>query len=162
MLIWGTFGPMTEDASNMGKGYFQRCRLEGYQASPDEREYAFYAHLASAVAAFLFCGMLIPIAAPLLPYMLAKEKGPFLLFHTNQALVFQIAIVALNFIIATVATVGSFFCIGALVWLIYPITWLAGAVVPLLIAFRTRGGEWAEYPVVGVKVLQEWNPLIKS
>jgi uncharacterized Tic20 family protein len=133
----------------------------GYVPDQEEREHAFYAHVFAALANILTCGMLLPVGAPLVALMMAKQKKPFLLFHVNQSLVFQAACCAAAFSLWMAVFVLSLVCIG---WLLIPLpllVTLAGTVYPIVVGMAARNGEWKEYPVIGPKVLREWKPFVQ-
>jgi uncharacterized Tic20 family protein len=142
-----------------GVGWFEQARAGGYQPSAQEMEHAFYAHLFAAIGAFLFCGTVFGAVAPLLVLAMAKDKGPFLLFHVNQAAIFQGVFFVINTAIGIVGGVLSIVCIGYFILLLWPFTWLIATIYPLVLAFGAKGGTWVEYPIVGQKVRTEWKPL---
>jgi len=133
----------------------------GYQPDQEELTQAFNAHLFGGLAAFIFCGLVFPIAAPLIVFATAKEKRPFMLYHVNQSLIFQGAFFAINAGIATVGGILTFLCIGYFILLLLPITWLIAVIYPLVVGMGAKRGEWTEYPFIGQKLLREWKPLVK-
>jgi len=130
----------------------------GYQPDAEEMQQAFHAHLFAGLAAILFCGMIFPVGAPLLVMAMAKEKRPFMLYHINQAVIFQAAIFVFNSAMGIVGGILAIFCVGYLLLALIPIAVLGGAIFAFVIGSGAKAGAWNEYPVVGQKVLREWKP----
>ncbi len=143
-----------------GPGWFENVRLSGYVPTEYEKEQAFYAHILAGAGAFFTCGLLPPFAWPLLIFALAKERGPFLVYHTNQATLFQVGLYALNIGISIVGAVLAVVCIGYFLLMLIPIVALLAAIYPLILAFGAKNGEWNEYPIIGPKIRAEWKPLL--
>lgn len=126
-----------------------------------EKEAAFHAHLLGGLGALVLCGMVFPVVLPLVPYSQANEKTPFMLYHVNQAVIFQAGAFVLNMALATVGGILALVCVGYLLLMLIPIVWLISAIYPISIAFAARRGVWVEYPIIGRNVLDVWNPLFK-
>lgn len=135
----------------------------GYQPDEEEATQAFNAHLFGALVALFCCGLLLPVAAPFIVFATAKEKRPFMLFHVNQSIMFQAVAVILILGIDIVSFIlGSLTCgIGWILGIVHVVPWIAAVVYPLVVGMAAKRGEWAEYPVIGQKLMREWKPPIK-
>jgi uncharacterized Tic20 family protein len=145
-----------------GPGAFGRARDGGYRAPPDECDQAFFTHIGSAVASLLTCGIL-GVGGALVPYLMAKDRRPFMLFHVNQALAFQATSVVVLAVVGLIGAIVSavFSCLGVLVYVAAPVPWAVSVIYPILIGLRARDGEWSEYPFLGRHVLRDWRPFFK-
>lgn len=92
----------------------------------------------------------LPFLAPLVLFLVLKDRGPFVRHHTVEALNFQLSLVLYGLGIAvfgglvTAVTLGVFaplwaLAAGALV--------LAGAVFTVLAAVAASRGQWYRYPL---------------
>jgi hypothetical protein len=125
--------------------------------SQDERTMAILAHVLQLVGTFI---------APLV-ILLTKRESRFVSFHAVQALLLQIAYMALMFVFF-VLWFGLFFMIMAhhppakdalpppmffvmfpLVWLGFMGTWVVMLVVAIVHGITAGRGEWADYPLLG-------------
>jgi hypothetical protein len=125
--------------------------------SQDERTMAILAHVLQLVGTFI---------APLV-ILLTKRESRFVSFHAVQALLLQIAYMALMFVFF-VLWFGLFFMIMAhhppakdappppmffvmfpLVWLGFMGTWVVMLVVAIVYGIKAGRGEWAAYPLLG-------------
>jgi hypothetical protein len=125
--------------------------------SQDERTMAILAHVLQLVGTFI---------APLV-ILLTKRESRFVSFHALQALLLQIAYMALMFVFF-VLWFGLFFMIMAhhppakdappppmffvmfpLVWLGFMGTWVVMLVVAIVYGIKAGRGEWAAYPLLG-------------
>jgi hypothetical protein len=145
-----------------GPGSFGRVHDGGYRAAPNECDQAFYVHIGGAAASALTCGVL-GVGGALVPYLMAKERRPFMLFHLNQAIAFQAASVGALALIMLAGTIVAmvFSCLGFLVYVVAPIPWAVSVIYPVLVGLRARDGLWSLYPVVGRHVLRDWRPFLK-
>jgi uncharacterized membrane protein len=143
-----------------GPGWFENVRLNGYVPTDYEKDQAFYAHLFAALGAFFTCGLIPPFAWPMLVYAMAKEKPPFLVYHVNQAALFQVALYAVNLGLSVVGSILAIVCIGYLILMLIPIVALLASIYPLILAFGAKNGEWNEYPIIGPKIRAEWKPVL--
>ncbi|GAB3603524.1 DUF4870 domain-containing protein [Microbacterium aureliae] len=96
----------------------------------DERLWATLIHLGG-----LFFGFL----APLIGYLVLKDRGPFIRAHTATALNFQ-----LTLLIAYV--VGSILAIVFIGILILIAAYVLGLVLAIVAAVKANQGQWYEYP----------------
>jgi len=97
--------------------------------SPDQEKF-----WAIAVHAF---GIVFEFFAPLLGYLLLKERGPFIKHHVTESLNFGITMVLL-YVILALSIVG---------WLLFwvpPIIW---TVMRIYAAYRASLGEFYRYPL---------------
>ncbi|MCA9601444.1 MAG: hypothetical protein KC417_05450 [Myxococcales bacterium] len=135
-------------------GAFLRARDGGYVPSDDEHQAALYAHLFAAGASFLTLGIGLAVLAPYLAVVITKQKGPFLLFHVNQAAIYQGAV---SIVSLSLGLTGMMCC--APIFLL-PVSWLIlGAGYPIYVGLRAQDGLWEEYLFVGAKVLRDWRPF---
>ncbi len=143
-------------------GIFARIQAAGYHPDPEEAQAAMLTHMLAAALAFGTCGLLGPLGA-VLGLLFSKERKPFLLFHVNQALLFQLVILGAEVALGVVQAAFSFLSIGCLAYLLTPlflVVWMASVGLSLVTGLAARDGVWRTYPVLGEKVLQEWKPLL--
>jgi len=107
----------------------------------DERLWAMLAHLSALLGYVVGLGQYI---APLVIYLVYRERSRFVAFHALQALYFQLALLVLwaIVIILTLITCG----LGA-IFAVVPI--VLNLVFVLMAAIRANNGEWYELPLVG-------------
>lgn len=107
----------------------------------DERLWAMLAHLSALLGYVVGLGQYI---APLVIYLVYRERSRFVAFHALQALYFQLALLVLwaIVIILTLITCG----LGA-IFAVVPI--VLSLVFVLMAAIRANNGEWYELPLVG-------------
>ncbi len=109
----------------------------GYSAPPpsmspaDEKLWGTLVHLGG-----LFFGFL----APLVGYLILKDRGPFVRAHTATALNFQ-----LTLLIAYV--VGGVLSIVVIGFLILLAAYILNIVLCIVAAVKANGGQWYTYPV---------------
>ena len=135
---------------------YANAKNAGYLPTEDERDKAFWAHIFGAIADFLFASFLVPIAAPLIAMAMAKDKGPFLMFHVNQSFWFRVVISATQIAIFILG-----FPTCGFAWFLLPIPPLVGVVYSLIVGLAARNGEWREHVVIGEKVLNSPSPVFK-
>ena len=85
-------------------------------------------------------GIFFSILAPLITFLVFKDRGAFVRHHTAQALNFQITLA----IAAIVSTILMFVLIGFV--LIFVVV-IIGIVFPILAAVAANKGEWYRYPL---------------
>jgi len=107
----------------------------------DERLWGMLAHLSALLGYVVGLGQYI---APLVIYLVYRERSRFVAFHALQALYFQLALLVLwaIVIILTLITCG----LGA-IFAVVPI--VLNLVFVLMAAIRANNGEWYELPLVG-------------
>jgi hypothetical protein len=133
---------------------FGSAKDAGYLPTDQERQAAFYAHAFAAGVAFFSGGFAFAVLAPYLATAVTGQKGPFVLFHVNQAALFQIAVTVLSGFFG----ISGFFC--CVPWAVLPFSWIIlGVGFPIYVGLGAQRGEWLEYPVIGLKVLREWKPI---
>lgn len=113
--------------------------------SADEKLWGMLAHLLTLLAYVSVLGQYI---APLVIYLVYKDRSPFVAFHALQALLFQL--LALAVVVAlglfTIITLG----LGAL--LTVPLMFALGVAVlvyTILAAIAANQGNWYELPFAG-------------
>jgi uncharacterized Tic20 family protein len=97
----------------------------------DERLWSTLTHIGGIFFGFL---------APLITYLVFKDRGAFVRHHTAQALNFQITLA----IAAFVVVILSFVIIG---FFLIPVLAIVGILFPILAAVASNKGEWYRYPV---------------
>lgn len=109
--------------------------------SDDERLWGMLAHLAGILG---YLGGIGQYVAPLVIYLVYKDKSSFVAFHALQSLYFQLAVLAATalVVLVTLVTCGG----GAMLFLPLSIGALAYTIVA---AIRAHQGEWFEYWLVG-------------
>ena len=85
-------------------------------------------------------GIFFSILAPLITYLVFKDRGAFVRHHTAQALNFQITLA-----IAAIVSVILFFVIIG--FFLIAVVAIAGIVFPILAAVAANKGEWYRYPL---------------
>lgn len=134
------------------------AKANGYVPNEEERRLAMYSHLFAAGLALLCCGTIhYPIGA-LIPLVMSKSRGPFMLFHVNQAAWFHFANAFAILVLLMVGGVLSIICIGYVLLAIVPILQLIGIIYPIVLGISAGNGSWTEYPIAGKRVLESTNP----
>jgi uncharacterized Tic20 family protein len=114
----------------------------------DDRTWGMLAHL-GAVAGLVIGAGTIGWLAPLIIWLIYREKSPYVAFHALQELFFQIAWAAIFIVGWMITGVLMMLLIG---FLLVPVM-VALAFVPIvwsvIAAIKANNGEWYEYPVVG-------------
>lgn len=151
---WGT-PPQPQPAP------FATAKASGYQPTQEELDYAFWAHMWAGLANIICCGAIIPVAAPLLVLTQTKSRAPFLMYHVNQSVIFQVALFVINTAIAVFGGVLTIVCIGYLILPLLLVTWIIGIAYPMFLAVASKRGEWVEYAWAGKTALQMRSPLFK-
>ena len=107
----------------------------------EERTWAMLAHLSALLGYVVVLGQYI---APLVIYLVYRERSRFVAFHALQALYFQLALLLVWIVVfvAALVTCG----LGAICALV-PI--VLNLVFVLVAAIRANSGEWYELPLVG-------------
>lgn len=91
--------------------------------------------LAVAVHAF---AIVFEFFAPLLGYLLLKDRGPFIRHHVTESLNFGITMM-LFYVVLAVSIIGLLF-----IWWLPPIVWV---VFRIIAAYKASLGEFYRYPV---------------
>lgn len=134
---------------------FVRARDAGYRPTDEEAAYASYAHWIAALVALLSAGVVLPILAPWIVLFLVRDKGPFVVYHVNQAMAFQLVMLIVAIVVA-VPLMTIAFCtlgFGAVLFPLLFVPAIVAVIVPIFVALATRGGEWKPYPFIGERVL---------
>ncbi|MFC0678234.1 DUF4870 domain-containing protein [Lysobacter korlensis] len=85
-------------------------------------------------------GIFFSVLAPLITYLVFKDRGAFVRHHTAQALNFQITLL----IAYVVSSILFFVIIG---FFLIVVVAIIGIVFPILAAVAANKGEWYRYPV---------------
>jgi len=113
--------------------------------SEDDKLWAMLSHLSGFLGYSVAMGQIV---APLVIYLIYKEKSKFIAFHALQSLYFQLAII----VTAIVLFVFSLITLGLGFFLAVPVLLILGAlaiVYPIIGAIQSYQGEMFEYPIVG-------------
>jgi hypothetical protein len=119
--------------------------VEFISVTDDDKLWALLAHLS---------GLLVLVAAPanviapLILFLLYKDKSRFVAFHALQALYFQLAIIALAVLagLFAFATLGIGLIVAVPIFLALAVT---GIVYPIIVGVHAQRGEMYEYAFVG-------------
>ncbi len=107
----------------------------------DEKLWAMLAHLAGLLG---YVGGILQYVAPLVIYLVYKDKSRFVAFHALQSLYFQLAVLVASIALGAVAIATCGIGAGLLVAL------GVGAIVYVIVAaIKANQGEWFEYWLVG-------------
>lgn len=99
----------------------------------DEKTWSVLIHLSGLILGFI---------GPLVGYLVLKDRGPFIRWHTTQALNFQLSVLiyTVGVIIVAFVTLG----IGAVLALPFSI---AVVVFMIIAAVQANGGQYYRYPL---------------
>lgn len=97
----------------------------------EEKGWSLAAHLLVLVGGFL---------APLIIWLVFKDRGPFLEHHAKESLNFQITVM----IAAFVSIITAFILIGFVLLLVL-LPWMV--IMPIIAAVKANSGEWYRYPL---------------
>ena len=84
-------------------------------------------------------GLFFGFLAPLIGYLVFKDRGPFVRGYAATALNFQLTLLIVNIIggILTIVLVGFLILFAA---------WVVGIVFSIIAAVKANRGEWYQYP----------------
>ena len=106
--------------------YFRNAASNGPPPSLTDTNYAFWAHVIAAIASLCSAGLIVPLIAPFIVLLFTPSRHPFLMFHLNQAVFFQLLIHIVQIVLATVLWFVAFVTCGLglplLAFLVFP--WL--------------------------------------
>lgn len=113
--------------------------------SADEKLWGMLAHLLTLLGYVAALGQYI---APLVIYLVYKDRSPFVAFHALQALLFQLLALAVGvaLVLFTIITLG----LGILLTL--PLMFALGIAVlvyTIIAAIAANQGNWYELPIAG-------------
>jgi uncharacterized Tic20 family protein len=111
----------------------------------DARNWAMWCHL-SALAGFVG----VPfgtIAGPLLVWQLKKDQFPNLNEHGREAVNFQLSLLIYILGGAIAAFIGSFFCIGFLLFPLLGAAAIAGMILTIIAGVKANEGVLYQYPM---------------
>ncbi len=102
----------------------------------DEKTWATLVH----IAPFLAAAVGLPFLGPLIVFLIFKDRGPFVRFHSAQALNFQIIITIAMWVfgLLSIVLIGIPFLIA---------TGIAWVVLSIVAAVKANHGEWYRYPL---------------
>ncbi len=107
----------------------------------DERLWAMLAHLSGFLGYAVVLGQYI---APLVIYLVYRDRSRFVSFHALQQLFFQLALLVLWVLVIIVAVIT---CGLGIICALVPA--LLSLIIPLLAAIYAYNGEWYEIPLIG-------------
>ncbi len=117
--------------------------MEQGNVSNDERLWAMLAHLLALLGYVVWLGAYI---APLVIYLLYKERSQFVAFHALQSLFFQLALLVVSLILIVLSFTVILSCITIPAAILVGV----GALVYIIIAgVKAYNGELFEYWLVG-------------
>ena len=84
-------------------------------------------------------GLFFGFLAPLIGFLVLKDRGPFVRHYAATALNFQLTLLIVNIIggILTLVLIGFVILFAA---------WLVGIVFSIIAAVKANRGEWYQYP----------------
>jgi len=115
-----------------------------FNVTNEERLWAMLGHLSLFVA---------PLVAPLILYLVYKDKSRFVAFHALQSLFFQLALIVVVNVLLVLTFIPLFVCFAfpllILVVALGPVVIFGVVVYPIIAAIRAYNGELFEYWLVG-------------
>lgn len=102
----------------------------------DEKLWATLIHLSPLVASFVG----LPFLGPLIGYLVLRDRGPFIRWHTAQALNFQLTVL-IGYVVSLLllaVIVGVFLLIAV---------WVVSIVFMIIAAVAANRGEYYKYPL---------------
>ncbi len=113
--------------------------------APDKeaRDWCMYCHLA-ALAGFVF--PFGSVAGPLIVWLMKKDTIPAVIAHGKAAINFQLTVIVALIVGVIAGLIGTFFCIGWLVFLALIPLGLASPIFAIIAGVKAGSGEAYEYP----------------
>lgn len=108
-------------------------------ATQEEKLWGMLGHL------FGFAGYIFGLGqyiAPLVLFLIYKDKSKFIAFHALQSLFFQL-------LVAVALAVSGMLTVVLIGFVLLPLVAVVGVVYVFIAALRAYKGEWFEYPLVG-------------
>ena len=102
----------------------------------DEKLWSTLIHLSPLLASFIG----LPFLGPLIGYLVLRDRGPFIRWHTAQALNFQLTVLIAYLVSGVLVLV---FFIGLL---LLAAVWIASIVFMIMAAIAANRGEYYQYP----------------
>jgi uncharacterized Tic20 family protein len=102
----------------------------------DEKLWATLIHLSPLVAGIIG----LPFLGPLIGYLVLRDRGPFVRWHTAQALNFQLTVLLAYIVSLLLAIIVIGFFLLAVVWVI-------SIVFMIIAAVAANRGEYYKYPL---------------
>jgi uncharacterized Tic20 family protein len=102
----------------------------------DEKLWATLIHLSPLVASFVG----LPFLGPLIGYLVLRDRGPFVRWHTAQALNFQLTVL-IGYVVSlllAIVIIGFFMLIAV---------WVVSIVFMIIAAVAANRGEYYKYPM---------------
>jgi uncharacterized protein len=115
------------------------------ELTADEKTWAMLGHLAGLLGYAVGLGQII---APLVIYIVFRDRSRFVAFHALQSLYFQLALLVIGLLLAVVSIlscgVGAFFAVPA-----GTVLAIGALVYVILAAVKSSAGDWFEYWLAG-------------
>jgi uncharacterized Tic20 family protein len=102
----------------------------------DEKLWATLIHLSPLVASFVG----LPFLGPLIGYLVLRDRGPYIRWHTAQALNFQLTVL-IGYIVSGLLTIVF---VG---FLLLVAVWVVSIVFMIMAAVAANRGEYYKYPL---------------
>jgi uncharacterized protein len=102
----------------------------------DEKLWATLTHLSPLVAGIVG----LPFLGPLIAYLVLRDRGPFIRWHSAQALNFQLTVLIAYVVslLLAIVVVGFFLLVGV---------WVVSIVFMIMAAIAANRGEYYRYPL---------------
>lgn len=142
----GPFGATSAAHPAPAPGPYPGSRGPAPMTPSDETTWSTVSHL-SWLAGTLVA---LPFLAPLVLFLVLKDRGPFVRHHTSEALNFQLSLLVYVFAVAALGGVLTLVTLGLLapVWaLAGGLLVVAGLVFTVLAAIAASRGQWYRYPL---------------
>jgi uncharacterized Tic20 family protein len=116
--------------------------------SSDDRTWGMLSHLGAVAGIVLGVGT-IGWLAPLVIWLVYRERSPFVGFHALQELFFQLAWLAILAVGWGITLILMMLLVGFLLLPVMGILHLVPIIWAVIAAIKANNGEWYEYPLVG-------------
>lgn len=102
----------------------------------EERQYAMFIHLSALLATVTGVGIL----APLVLWMIKKDRSPYIDYHGKQAVNFNLSVIIYGIVSAVLIIIG----VGLLMLLALVVGWF---VLVIVAGIKANDGEYYRYPL---------------
>jgi uncharacterized Tic20 family protein len=121
---------------------------QGDSLSADEKLWGMMAHLLTLLGYIVTLGTLGQYIAPLVIYLVYKDRSQFVAFHALQALFFQLLALAVGIalVLFSIVTLGCGILLAVPLGIALAIAVLVYAIIA---AIQANNGIWYELPIVG-------------
>jgi uncharacterized Tic20 family protein len=137
---WGQY------AQTQGQAPVAQPQAVGGPMSPDQaRSQAALSHLLGAIIGFFIAGF--GWVGPLIIMLGSGQRDPFVKDQSTEALNFQITVAIAYVAIGVVGTVLLIIVIGFLIYLLFPVVWIAATIFGVIGYSHANRGEYYRYPL---------------